>query len=589
MTYMGSFDQNDNGGSFDFNGSSNFGEIVITSTNLTSLTYVAVIKSRGLTGYRTIIDFGNDNLLFCTLNNILYFYSPSFTSSYTITADVWYFVAVSISITGTIKFYVNGNYVAGDTGASFNRSYTSWGIGAGLPGPSEPWSGKISKIAAYNYELTSQQILQLYNENSGNSVTIVGAGSTIITATQAASGNYSSGSITTTLTVNPATITGTNNNVSLVYNGNSQTATVISNVLPAGATYTGSLTATGTNVATYSTTITGHTNYTGSVSGTLTIIAATITGTNNNVSVPYNGSSQTVTVISNVSPAGATYTGSLTATGTNVGTYSTTITGHTNYTGSVSGTLTIYAIAPTFNTFSAISKNFGDSPFTISASSNSSGAITYTSSNPSVATISGTTVTIVAAGSTLITANQAASGNYTSGSTSTTLTVIPLHLYTFTGHTFTNAGAIGRNGPTLSTVRTAYSGVSWAQDTTNNYLNMTTQGIQLWTVPQTGSYTFRAIGAGSEYANVNGGQGVDISTTVNLTKGEVIRILVGQKGSANNSGGGGGATYAVKNDGTTIIVAGGGGGAFNGSTFINSIPQSNATTNNSGNNSFFNQ
>jgi alpha-tubulin suppressor-like RCC1 family protein len=251
---------------------------------------------------------------------------------------------------------------------------------------------------------------------------------------------------------------------------------------------------------------------------------------------------------------------------------------------------TVTYVAPPTLSWSAITKNLGDAAFTIPApTSNSSGSFSYTSSNTSVASISGTTVTIVGIGTTTITATQAAAGDYSSGSITTNLTVIPAHLYTFTGHTFTNAGTIGRNGPTLSAIRNAYTGTSWAQDTTNNYLNMNTQGIQLWTVPQTGSYTFRAIGAGSEYANVNGGQGVDISTTVNLTKGDVIKIIVGQKGSANNSGGGGGATYAVKSDGTAIIVAGGGGGAFNSSTFINSIPQSNATTNTSGNNSFFNQ
>jgi hypothetical protein len=188
-------------------------------------------------------------------------------------------------------------------------------------------------------------------------------------------------------------------------------------------------------------------------------------------------------------------------------------------------------------------------------------------------------------GTTTLTATQSASANYASATTTATLNISVPPLYTYTGHTFTNAGTTGRNGPSLSAVRSAYSGASWAQDTTNNYLNMTTQGIQLWTVPETGSYTFRAIGAGSEYANSNGGQGVDITTTTTLTKGEVIKILVGQKGSIVTSGGGGGATYAVKNDGTPIIVAGGGGGAYNSETFNRSIALSNATTNNAGNNS----
>ncbi len=213
------------------------------------------------------------------------------------------------------------------------------------------------------------------------------------------------------------------------------------------------------------------------------------------------------------------------------------------------------------------------------------GNFTYTSSNTAVAEVHGSIVVIKSGGTTTLTATQSASANYTSGTTTATLTVNDPGLYTYTGHTFTNAGTTGRTGPTLSAIRSAYSGVSWAQDTTNNYLNMTTQGIQLWTVPQTGSYTFRAIGAGAEYANSNGGQGIDITTTTTLTKGEVIKILVGQKGSIVTSGGGGGATFAVKNDGTPIIVAGGGGGAYNSETFNRSIALSNATTNNAGNNS----
>ena len=80
--------------------------------------------------------------------------------------------------------------------------------------------------------------------------------------------------------------------------------------------------------------------------------------------------------------------------------------------------------APTITSFSNIIKNFGDAAFTITApTSNSSGAFTYNSSNTSAATISGSTVTLLGVGSTTITANQAAYGNYLSGSTTATLTV----------------------------------------------------------------------------------------------------------------------------------------------------------------------
>lgn len=79
---------------------------------------------------------------------------------------------------------------------------------------------------------------------------------------------------------------------------------------------------------------------------------------------------------------------------------------------------------PTITGFSVPTKYLGDAAFTLTApTSNSSGAFTYTSSNPNVATISGSTVTIVGLGSTTITANQAADATYNTGSTSAVLNV----------------------------------------------------------------------------------------------------------------------------------------------------------------------
>ncbi|QDC96187.1 hypothetical protein FIT77_02490 [Candidatus Methylopumilus universalis] len=83
----------------------------------------------------------------------------------------------------------------------------------------------------------------------------------------------------------------------------------------------------------------------------------------------------------------------------------------------VSGILT-----PTI-TFANISKTFGESAFALSPSSDSLGAFTFTSSDTSVATISGSTVTILKNGVSTITATQAANGNYSSGTATATLTV----------------------------------------------------------------------------------------------------------------------------------------------------------------------
>lgn len=74
--------------------------------------------------------------------------------------------------------------------------------------------------------------------------------------------------------------------------------------------------------------------------------------------------------------------------------------------------------------FPAISKTEGDPPFKLTApTSKSPAAFSYTSSDPKVATIEGDTVTIVATGTTTITARQGELGSYNPTSTSALLTV----------------------------------------------------------------------------------------------------------------------------------------------------------------------
>jgi len=153
-------------------------------------------------------------------------------------------------------------------------------------------------------------------------------------------------------------------------------------------------------------------------------------------------------------------------------------------------------------------------------------------------------------------------------------------LYAFTSHTFTTAGVTGYQGPTLTQTRSAYSATSWA----NTYLNMTTQGIQEWTVPASGNYYIDAYGAGG--GGVSGGTGARIADTFSLTAGEVIRILVGQYGNGGTSSqaaGGGGGTFVLKSGGNTnsqILVIAGGGGASEGDSSGRTI--GNASTGTSG-------
>jgi len=89
--------------------------------------------------------------------------------------------------------------------------------------------------------------------------------------------------------------------------------------------------------------------------------------------------------------------------------------------GSKNATFTVAAGAPTI-TFTVPNQTFGTPPFAVTATSNSTGAITYSvASGP--ATISGATVTLTGLGTVVLLASQAASANFTAGTQSATFTV----------------------------------------------------------------------------------------------------------------------------------------------------------------------
>ena len=158
--------------------------------------------------------------------------------------------------------------------------------------------------------------------------------------------------------------------------------------------------------------------------------------------------------------------------------------------------------------------------------------------------------------------------------TSSTVSITPPALYNFTTATFTPGGVTGQDGPTLTQAKSGLTGTgvdAWKNDTA--FFNVTT-GIQYWTAPATGTYSIEAFGAqGGSGGTRIGGKGVRMSGNFTLTEGEIIRILVGQKGqtgghSQNTSqfvSSGGGGTFVVKTPYNTnpsiLVVAGGGGGS----------------------------
>ena len=142
-------------------------------------------------------------------------------------------------------------------------------------------------------------------------------------------------------------------------------------------------------------------------------------------------------------------------------------------------------------------------------------------------------------------------------------------------YTFTTCGKTGRTGPSQTQVNNAYSQTPLGGQVTSN------SGIQTWTVPSSGSYTIEAYGAqggpGATYAVGNPGNGAYMKGTFDLNAGDILHILVGQKGSYTSysnyyGGGGGGGTFVAKgsnlNVSLPLIVAGGGGGGTPGASRV---------------------
>ncbi|MEC7983594.1 MAG: hypothetical protein VX278_00440, partial [Myxococcota bacterium] len=126
--------------------------------------------------------------------------------------------------------------------------------------------------------------------------------------------------------------------------------------------------------------------------------------------------------------------------------------------------------------------------------------------------------------------------------------------------TFTTCGASGKTGPSQSNCNSEYSGGLLDGQVT------VTSGIQYWTVPSSGYYEIEAAGAAGGDASWSGqqygGHGAIMVGTVYLSGGDVLKILVGQKGgSGQPSASGGGGTFVATSSNSPIIVAGGGGGS----------------------------
>jgi hypothetical protein len=148
--------------------------------------------------------------------------------------------------------------------------------------------------------------------------------------------------------------------------------------------------------------------------------------------------------------------------------------------------------------------------------------------------------------------------------------------YAFASHTFTTcSGTSGPGGAAIADCQAAYNTV-W--ESTSALFAMG-DGVQYWTVPQTGTYTIRAAGAqggNGNGGNSAGGPGRVATRPVDLAKGTILAIVVprqGSPGASGRGGGGGGGAFVYAgtmanlsnpSTGTLYISAGGGGGGGGG-------------------------
>lgn len=243
--------------------------------------------------------------------------------------------------------------------------------------------------------------------------------------------------------------------------------------------------------------------------GTFTIAAKRL-GSAPFVLTPPNSNSAGAFAYSSANASIATISGS-TVTVVGVGTTTITATqaadaGYSS--GSVSATFTVSQLEPpTIGIFNVPSKMMGSIPFQLTApTSNSGGLFSYTSSNTAVATISGTTVTVVGAGTSTITATQAAFGTFASGTATATFTVtanIPAaniasdNFDATAGTALTANGWVAHSSSTTNPILTTSPGLTFP----NYFGSGIGNAASVTSIGQDVSLQFTAVTSGTVYAS----------------------------------------------------------------------------------------
>jgi len=318
-------------------------------------------------------------------------------------------------------------------------------------------------------------------------ISTTNVGNATINISGGSDNNYNFTYVAGTLTINKATITATANaqsraygeanpTLTISYSGlaNSETSTVL-DVLPTASVTAIASSAPGPYTITLSGGSDNNYNFT-LVNGTLTVTKANRTVTITSASSGSAGGTINLTY-STIGTGAATWsntngTGTATVSGStlNLSTVGTVtvrvdIAADANYNATfVTQVVTISNLTTPTITFNNVTKTYGDAAFTVSATSNSAGAFTYSllSATPNgIATVaSNGLVTLTGAGSVIVKVDQASTGGFGAGSATATITVGKASRTL--SITSSNSGLVGDVIALAHTLSAGTGSVSWS-------------------------------------------------------------------------------------------------------------------------------
>jgi subtilase family serine protease len=498
---------------------------------------------------------------------------------------------VTLTGTGTVVVMASQAATANYAAATKNATFT---VSAGSPTISFSISNQVYGVTPFNVSASSNStgaftysIVSGPATISGSTVTVTGAGTVVVMASQAATTNYSSGTANATFTVAQQTPTISFAIPNQSYGAAPFTVSASSNstgafsysIVSGPATISGStVTVTGSGTVVVQAQQAASANYSAGSATTNFNVAQANAPTiqfaiaNQTYGVaPFTvsaSSNSTGTFTYSIVSGPATISGStITLTGTGAVVVMASQAATSNYTaGSATASFTVsQAVAPTIS-FAIANQSAGATPFTVSASSNSTGAFTYSIvSGP--ATISGSTITLTGSGTVAVMASQAATSGYTAASATTNFTVSPLAASITWSPSSTTLFAGNVLGTGILDATSSVSGTMTYTATLGSGAASAITSTSTLLMP--GSYTLTATltPSSSNYSTV--------STSITMTVTGPYLWVVNPTGSvtefhgntavnsATTDGGGLGAAVDASNDLWTLNVGGGSVAEFN--------------------------